>query len=214
MEFKDLTFKKKIEHIWEYYKVHILGTLLFAVIIGSWIYNAKFRPQKELFAGLAIIDYRFPDNYYDDPLYNRINEALGLEGTDSEVRIEYFYDDPSQPDFMSNMIDKFGAMLLTGDVNMMIMNEASMVEYAANDYLLDLSLVYTDEELENMEKEGMLIKTASELDSNEKYYAVSLKNSTSMTDMPGFDPGENYIGIFGAVEEWDNQKQVMDYLIR
>ncbi|MCC8013848.1 MAG: hypothetical protein LIO87_01525 [Eubacterium sp.] len=214
MTFQDLTFKKKIEHIWEYYKVPILGTILVIFILGSWIYNAKFKPHKELFSGVAMLNYKLPEEKgYTDPLYDAINSELGLTDTNYEVKVEYFYDDPNEPDMLSTMLEKFAAMLLAGDVNIMIMDKDSMEEYAYEDYLLNLALVYSLDDLEKMEEEGLVLSTSSELDPIKHYYAISLKNSTMLKDLPGFDLENSYIAIYGASPEPYNPKQVVDLLI-
>ncbi|MCC8097614.1 MAG: hypothetical protein LIO44_03455, partial [Eubacterium sp.] len=191
MTFQDLSTKKKIEHIWIYYRVHIGLTLLVVVILVSWIYNAKFKPHKDLYSGVAILSYHLPDDY-TDTLYDKINSRLGLTDTNSEVTINYFYDDESEVDFMASMLEKFAAMLLTGDVNIMIMDKDSMAEYAAEDYLLDLSTVYSEEELKQMEEEGLLLSSESELVPEEKYYAICLKNSALMAELPNYDEEDNY----------------------
>ncbi|MCD8158689.1 MAG: hypothetical protein LUD77_07305 [Clostridiales bacterium] len=212
MTFQDLSTKKKIEHIWIYYRVHMGLTLLVVVILVSWIYNAKFKLHKDLYSGVAILSYHLPDDY-TDTLYDKINSRLGLTDTNSEVTINYFYDDESEVDFMASMLEKFAAMLLTGDVNIMIMDKDSMAEYAAEDYLLDLSTVYSEEELKQMEEEGLLLSSESELVPEGKYYAICLKNSALMAELPNYDEEENYIGIFGAVEDAEKPKDVVDILI-
>lgn len=213
MTFQDLTFKKKVEHIWEYYKVPILGTIFAVFIIATWVYNAKFKPHKELFSGIAMLNYKLPEEEGEDVLYNSINEELGLSDTDYEVTVEYFYDDPSEPDLFASMLEKFAAMLLVGDVNIMVMDEDSMKEYAADDYLLDLSLIYPSDELEEMEAENRILTSKTELDSAEKPYAISLKNSRLMKQLPNFDEENSYIAIYGAETNPYNPRQVVDILI-
>ncbi|MCD7904894.1 MAG: hypothetical protein LUG24_04820 [Clostridiales bacterium] len=212
MTFQDLTPKKKIEHIWEYYRVHIILTLLVVFILGSWFYNAKLKPHKELFSGVGILSYHLPGEY-DDILYEKINSELNLTDTNSEARIEYFYDDENEAAFFSSMIEKFLAMLLTGDVNIMIMDGDSIEAYAAEDYLLDLSLIYSEEELERLKDEGLLLSSSSELVSEEKYYAVCLKNSALMAELPNYDEEKSYIAVYGAVENTENPRKVLDVIL-
>ncbi len=212
MTFKDLSFKKKLEHIWEYYKIPILTVLLLCFIGGTWLYDAKLKPRKDLYSGVAVLDYRLPE-FYDDTLYNYINDGLELTDTNAEVTVNYFYDDPGETDFLSGMLEKFAAMLLSGDVNIMVMDKDSMLEYAAEDYLLDLSCVYSAEELNRMEEEGLLLKSSSELVPEEKYYAVSLKNSYIMAEQPDFDEENCYIAIYGAAENPEQPKEVLDVVL-
>lgn len=37
--FKSLTGKKKVEHIWEYYRFHIIGSIIGIILIGSLVYT-------------------------------------------------------------------------------------------------------------------------------------------------------------------------------
>lgn len=210
MEFKDLTFPKKIEHIWEYYKVHIFGTLLFLFIAVTWFYNAKLAPHKELVAGVGILNYKLPE-FYEDPLYPVINDALGLKDTNAEVRIEFF--DASDSEAGMDIVAKFGAMLLSGDVTVLVMDEATMEAYAYEDYLLDLTTVYTKEEISKMEDENLILSYSTETVPEVKPYAICLKNSTLMKRLPEYDTQDKYIAIFGAVEDKKNPKRVVDALI-
>ncbi len=210
MKFKDLSFFQKIDHIWEYYRVPILGTILFGFIIITWFYNAKLRPHKELMAGVGILNYALPD-FTEDSLAPEINERLGLTSTNREVRLEYFYTDDQEAG--SDIVAKLGAMLLSGDVTILVMDKTLMEAYAYEDYLMDLSLVYTDEELASLEEQGLILKFYTETDPTSKAYAISLANSQLMTLLPGFDAKENYIAVFGANETPEEQKKVLDLLI-
>ncbi|MCD8090798.1 MAG: hypothetical protein LUD81_09340 [Clostridiales bacterium] len=212
MTFKDLSFGKKIEHIWEYYKVHIITVIVLLFIGGTWLYDAKLKPRKELYSGVAMLDYCLPE-FYEDTLYDYVNGELGLTDTNTEVTVNYFYDDPGETDFLSGMLEKFAAMLLTGDVNIMVMDKDSMEEYAAEDYLLDLSSVCSNDELNKMKDEGLLLKSSTELVPEEKYYAVSLKNSACMAELPDFDEENYYIAIYGAVEDAEHPKEVLDVIL-
>ncbi len=210
MDFKDLSFFQKIDHIWEYYKVPILGTIIFGLIIITWVYNAKFRPHKELMAGVGILNYTLPD-FTEEDLTEKINNELGLAETNREVKLEYFFADDQEAGM--DIVAKLGAMLLSGDVTILVMDEDTMKAYAYEDYLMDLSLVYTPEELDSLEEKGLLLKYNSETVPENKNYAISLTNSTHMSMLPGFDPKQNYIAIFGANQTPEDQKKVVNLLI-
>ena len=54
MTFKDLSKKKKFEYIWDYYKLHIIGTILAVLALSSLIYTMFIRIPDTNFCGVAI----------------------------------------------------------------------------------------------------------------------------------------------------------------
>ncbi len=202
---KDMTFKKKISHIWEYYRVHIFGTLLVIIIGGSWIYNAFLKPHKNLYAGVGIYNYKLPE-MTEDPVYTPLNEKLGIIDTQSEATVEYFFIDNAEAGMDAAVTGKLSALMLTGDINVIIMNEGDMAMYIVEDYLKDLSEVYSPEELDAMNSEGLLFKSKTETDNEMKFYAVNLKNSSILKALPNFNCEDYYIGIFGGAPNEDDAK--------
>ena len=75
-EFKKMPFKKKAEHLWEYYKVQFFLTL-FVLVITGWLINDVFiNPSPKPYAWVA---------FYDDYVNSEVTGNLSADFTEKVV---------------------------------------------------------------------------------------------------------------------------------
>jgi len=147
---REMTFKEKIEYIWEYYKYHIIGLAIFVFVLVSllnfWVFNPN--PDEALFiswnAGFAT------DEQIDD-LTSFLEERLIDEDVNEKVVIaQYFYNSDDPTVFMAN-VQRTVAMIAAGVIDLFVLDMQLLEEYSDIGYLQPLDNILTEVRLKNPE---------------------------------------------------------------
>ena len=115
--FKNMTYKKKLEYIWDYYKFVILGSIFIIYLLGSIIYNNI--TEKDCLLKLIMVNGSMPYNgaiFANDFLLEEgfnpetqeiVVSSLGLSLTEKTYQQDYYT--------MQSLI----ARLTSGDIDIM-----------------------------------------------------------------------------------------------
>ena len=127
MAFKQLTRKEKVEFIWDYYKLHIIGAAVALFFIGSLLNHYIFNPPKPDYVVTA---------FYGIPVFNaqadQYDEALNVwistlsPGEKSQSHI--FSGSDTMDMYTMAEAQKFMALIAAGELDIMILNREN---YAA-----------------------------------------------------------------------------------
>jgi hypothetical protein len=127
---KEMTFKKKVEYIWEYYKLHIIGLIIILGIIGSlmntWFFNPN--PDSALFVAWSS---GFTLHEQLDDLKDVLEERIVDENVNEEVVVSMFVgansDDASM---MMAYTQRLMAMVAAGAIDVFIIDAQQMEMYS------------------------------------------------------------------------------------
>ena len=137
VKLREMSFKEKLEHIWEYYKLYLIGLVIFLVIIGSLI-NAWFinpQPKTALFLS-------WNTGYILHEQLSELSEALTIRLVDEKenevittTQILTSTDDPT-----INMASqqRMIAMVAAGEIDVFIIDSTMLVEYASNGLIVPM----------------------------------------------------------------------------
>ncbi len=150
MAFKQMPFKKKIEHIWEYYRLTIVlslvGIIMLGWILNHYIINPPKDPSVMLLFHSYAIDYdaldelslqlaeRFPDLYTDRTEIQLNYNATGMDDQGTEAVAA----------------TKMIVLVAAGDIDLIAGSYDEMYSDAFNSYLMPLDDVFTEEEMEKL----------------------------------------------------------------
>lgn len=92
--FKEMSFNEKREHIWEYYKVHIIATVIALFFLGSMLNLYVFNPPPDIILDMS---FRVPQYDYDetqkDALVATLTEAVVKTPKTEAVQVELLQTD-------------------------------------------------------------------------------------------------------------------------
>jgi len=152
---REMTFKAKLEYIWEYYKYHIIGLAILIFVIYSllnfWIFDP--RPDDALFISW---NAGFVTEEQMDDLTDFLEERLVDADANERVAIaQFFYtsDDPSVD--MAN-IQRTVAMLAAGVIDLFVMDLQMLEDYSEVGYLQPLDNILAEIKLRNPEVFGRI----------------------------------------------------------
>ena len=188
--FKEMTTKKKIEYIWDYYKVIILCSIFAIYAIGSAIYNHV--TEKECMLKLIMINGNIPYDgaiFADDFLQEQelnpetqeiVVSSIGLGLTNETYQEDY------------NTTQALIVRLTSGNIDIMSAPSEIYKDYAKEGYYHNLNDIFTPDELARYE--DLLVFTTDSV-TNETYpCGFDLSNSTWI-DKYGYYSGDCQFGI-------------------
>lgn len=211
-DIKPMTFREKVDHIWTYYKEYIgvFGLLIFVLIglVSSMVTNLLTDTK---LSG-AMINLTCTQEAYD---YISVDyeEYLGLSGMQN-VRLEYSYFGSMETS--SSEEDYYAAMGIIAEVaakklDYLMMDKPSMEYYTGQEVYMDLSKVFTQEELKTFAEKEMLIYCMEEDEQVPWPAAIKInelpfikENLTVKTDV--------YLAFAGSSEKLDELRAFWEYL--
>ncbi len=213
-DFKKMPFKKKLEHIWEYYRVNIFLTIAGILLAGSLINTIFINPAPKTYVGIAVYD-----NYINSEIIEKLNNDFTKkyvpEEENLQVKFTTYYDVESDPTVAVDMARKFEMLLYAKELDLIItgVNPKTKKDYfsgfARQGIIAPLDKLYTKEELNKFEEEGLLLY-CEDSEGNKRPFGVSTKNTTSiLKDYEGFNQETRYIGISNITEKADRAKEIL-----
>lgn len=214
MSFKDLSFKKKIEHIWEYYRLLIFGVLFVAIAGSSMVYAMFIKEKPVNYCGVGIYNTYITEEQ-NSTMTDQLNESLGLVFPDTVTVTDYYFDENDKV-FNVDMEQKFITYLFSLEMHLVAAPKTDVEMFVQAEYLAPLTDYYTEDELKEIE--DRLVYLPDPLDGNkEKPFAINLESSKLVNDLGIFDNAlepEPCIGIVPVDGFESNIKSVLDQMIK
>ena len=134
---REMTFKSKLEYIWEYYKFHIIIFLVLIFVLFSmlniWVFNPN--PESALFISW---NAGFVTDEQEDKLREFLEERLIEEGVNEEVVVAQFFFGNPDPSIDMAGLQRTVAMIAAGIIDIFIIDEDLLNTYTETEYLQPL----------------------------------------------------------------------------
>ena len=187
--FKTLSSKKKIEFIYDYYKLPIIGTLLAIIIISYMTYSII--TKQHIYCNIT---------YYGSTIntdnFNKLKDTLNenILGNDKKSTIftdsllitanSNYGDDPTTT-------QAFAVKLAANELDILLIEKNNFEYFAANNMLLDLSSLEGFDSLNISEEDLVTVKDQS---GNSNLYGIKVDNLNLLKDC-GFDAENTILSI-------------------
>lgn len=160
-EIKPMPFKKKVDHIWTYYKEHLFmvafaGMLIFALVSSALSAGKEIVLSGMLTnVGMSMDGYSYlTDRYFEEMGGNSKKQEVGLSSM--EFKVPDLMDvDGVNESYVSAM--SLISMVENKMVDYVIMDEGSMEYFMTQDFYLDLRKLLTAQELEQWKAADNLV---------------------------------------------------------
>ena len=140
---REMPFKKKMEYIWDYYKIPIIATIVILFIAGSLI-NTIFinpRPQTALFiaweAGF-VMEEQFAG------LEKVLQEQIVTGYRNERVETTQFFDMAGDPSVNAMNIQRLAAMVAAGMIDIFIVDPQGLEEHSYNGIIQPMDAVLAE----------------------------------------------------------------------
>jgi len=208
-DFKNMSTYKKLEYVWDYYRFHILGTIILVIVFGSIIHH--YATLKT-----AVLDMIFLNAYSMEHEKDPFEDFLIEQGYDPNEYEIYLTtslaftltEDDYQADYTT--LQAVSAMFATGTIDVFAMPPQVFDDYATAGYIMDLRTVFTEEELSNYDDiivYSTITETGEVIPS-----AINLKDCKWIEDN-GYYAGNYYLGITINNDSTDLTKEFILYIL-
>lgn len=147
---KPMTWKKRIDHLWTYYKSVLVVIIVIVTLIAIVVTGINNANRNILISGALVnTDTGVEGQAYLSEKYEQKWLAAGVEG-DADITYVYFEDieTTNEVEFTYNAVTRIVAMTAAQELDYVIMNKLGLETYLGHDMFEDLSKILTAEELE------------------------------------------------------------------
>lgn len=194
---KDLTFKKKIEYIWDYYRWHIIITVAAILIISSTVYSSLHSTKYVFNVSLLGYSNSADSNNitkFQNDVTNLVVDSSKREREEAIVE-SYGYKNPTDSfeNLEPNYVQKFTVKMAAGEIDMLILNS---------------------KDFERFKEQGALVKLddIKDLKTDSLVYGVSAKDSKILKNI-GFGTEDKVITIAINSKNKDKAIKVLKWLM-
>lgn len=202
-KFKTLSTKKKVEFIYDYYKLPIIAVLLGIIIISYMVYSIA--TKQDTYCNITY----YGSNAVSEELStikDTLNERLLSNDKKSSIFIESIFISPD-----SNYGDDptstqaFAVKLAANEIDILLINKNYFNYFAAHDMLLDLNSLTGFDSLNLTENDLITAKNQS---GNENLYGIKINNLNLLKDA-SFDLDNTILAIAVSSQRNDQVLQVL-----
>ena len=140
---RKMDFKTKMEYIWEYYKLLLIGLVIFLIIIGGLINTWFINPPPDTALFISWNSGFIFDEHIDE-LTNILNSRLIEEKENSTVVISPMLFGDGDPTLEIANSQRLVAMVAAGQIDIFILDSAMLKDYARNGFIQPMDTVLTE----------------------------------------------------------------------
>lgn len=212
MTFEEMNFSEKMEHIWEYYKLHIGGALLGLLLVGSLLNIYLINPAPDVVLDVSFrMSQRYYNSEYQETLTNNLMDVV-VNYPDSEtVSVELL---PTDKDLDANMVmateAKFMGKAEVQELDIFVMDEESFRYMLTEGYFMDIGQM---EALTGITlKEDIKIYSTDPATQEDRVFVVDARKLPGFDEVFLSDEGNYYAGIFVRSLSEENAMKALAYL--
>jgi hypothetical protein len=157
--------KERMAYIWDYYKIHIIGTIVAIILLISLI--SSMGGKKEVYLNLTILGKGINTEGVVQ-LQEQLTNKLVKDKADEEIFVQTLsYDNSSNDEASRTGIQKFAAEITTGSIDLLIVDKELFEEISSQQGLLALNDIKAFDKM-NLDKQTLLHSKTSD----EKIYGI------------------------------------------
>lgn len=208
-KFSELDTKKKMEHIWYYYKIHIIVSIIVVIVLVQSIISAANRKTPILsvdFVGTRITN---------EKLINLGNEATKFmtNKPKEEVDLNFLtYDKKGDPSMNSATQNKLTVTIAAGDLDVIIMDKDEFNSWMDEGYLLKLDDIKECADLSKYDLKVVKGKASKQGDSTEHNYGIEVDKVKAIKNL-NYDSDNKVLGIISNTKRKDSAVKFIQWLI-
>lgn len=213
MKFSDLDKKSKIEHIWEYYKIPIIGGISGLVLVISLVTSIVSNINTEI-----VLDVTFITKYYDDTEANlfldEFDDAFINPEAPKNQKVVFEFINISEnlsPDQLMAYTTKLFAKSSGQLLDILIVDKEQFEQYAVEGMFISLNDIIKSENI--VVDESRLVYSKTEEDTEEKIYGITIENNDNIDAICG-DFSEYVAAVYIDEQYRENAIKALKELVK
>ena len=128
---REMDFKGKLDHIWEYYKLFIIGFIVIIIILGSLINTWFINPPPKTVLYIAwSAGFAFDEQLSE--LTGSLKERVIDETRNETVVVSQLYLAEDEPSMMMANTNRLAAMVAAGEIDLFVLDFELLDEFTGN----------------------------------------------------------------------------------
>lgn len=201
-DLKSMSRRERLQYIWDYYKLHIIGVIVLAALVVSFIYG---QVTKIVYVGNVTILGDVLEESKREEFQKIITGAVVKEG---EKKKQAFVDSFSvgKDQIGAQMMQKFIVKIAAGDIDVVVLDKEMFEEFVKQDMFMDVD----ESKLENSKLDKIEISLNQ---GNKKVVAVGAEGS-SLLETIGLDTRNKVIAMPRSSINKENGMKIFQELIK
>lgn len=201
-DLKSMSRRERLQYIWDYYKLHIIGVIVLAALVVSFIYG---QVTKIVYVGNVTILGDVLEESKREEFQKIITGAVVKEG---EKKKQAFVDSFSvgKDQIGAQMMQKFIVKIAAGDIDVVVLDKEMFEEFVKQDMFMDVD----EAKLENSKLDKIEISLNQ---GNKKVVAVGAEGS-SLLETIGLDTRNKVIAMPRTSINKENGMKIFQELIK
>ncbi len=183
---KHAPFKQRVEYFMDYYKWHVIGSVFFAVLIISFVYDVV-TAKEEAFYALLLNSWKLDEvtEEMSDEFQQSIATTLEIDLEKESITLDssMYMDYENQDSYFSTYIQKLVTYIATQTLDVIVTDETTFGYLVESAYFVDLYEYLSEEEIALYEDRFYYIDRAYYIEQSEVQQDVN-----SLYVFPEYDP--------------------------
>lgn len=200
VDLKKMSRKEKIEYIWDYYKIHIIATLIAIVAVSSFVYS--YVTKVEYVFNLTILCNDMDENARVNLEKQITNYVVGKGEKRKRAAVEVMpiTDTGNSSPMTAQYMQKFMVKLAAGEINLVIFDRSMLETYTKQEALVKLDDIVNDKSVQGVS------------DNTKGVYAVEADNIKILKDV-GFNTKDKLVGIISSGKQKEKAVSVLKWMV-
>jgi len=140
---RQMPFKKKMEYIWEYYKIPIIAIILITAIIGSLINTIFINPAPQIVLAISWnAGYVFEEQIED--LKTSLQDKILDEYKNERIDVMHMFFTEDDPMISMANIQRLAAMVAAGAIDIFILSSDQLEDYSLTGYIQPMENILSE----------------------------------------------------------------------
>lgn len=208
---KGKPFKEQFAYFWEYYKIPTLVTIVVIAVAANLIYS-MVTAKDSVMSALWVNCYTEMDA---TAYMEGFTKYLGVDTKEYETTLEtnFTLDDESMDQYSMASIQKFAALVAAGQLDVVVSDRETFLEYAVSGYFHNLNQILSPEQLEKYGDNLIYCDIAEEEgeeDLGEIPVGIRISDCAALREAQAYTPDRD--ACFGIIINSSHIENAVSYL--
>jgi hypothetical protein len=209
----NMSKKEKASYIWEYYRYHIIGTIVAIIFVTSFV--SGILKQKESILGVTLVGKTIDTAKFEE-LKNKTNAEIIKDDPKNKKTVSYEYmtiTDNAMDEYSRASRDKLTVTIAANELDVVILDKATYDSYVKQGMFLRLDTLaqYSNSLLKNYPPVKGKIE-AEGSDNSEGVYGINVENLPILNSLK-FDSKDKVLCIITNTKRLDKSIEYINWLL-
>lgn len=203
-------FKGRLKYFAHYYKWHVIIALIVILFFGSSIYDIVTRKDTAL---QVLMVNGFPNVESKEIMLDfEKNIEINTKKEETLMDTSFYINTESPTLFDEQNSEKLFVMASAGVIDVVLADEDYFLSMAENGFLLDLSTILTEEQMEQYADRALYYDSPNNYAEGEEFVGIEITNSPKIIETQSYPNDKAYFCMIMNAPNIENSLAFLEYL--